>query len=224
MASVLTVDFEKGETSAPALQTIRSVLNSAGVIAFPTDTYYGLGADPFNPQALSRIFRIKQRPMDKPLLVLIHSLEQLATLTSEVSENAGLLMERFWPGPLTLIFKAAPGVPKELTAGTGTVGVRQPDHPFTQKLLQELQQPLTAPSANISGDKEPVTAQEVANTLGEALDLIVDGGPAPGGKLSTILDTTTDPPTVLREGAVSFEDMESLLPIQRGGSPGSLKI
>ncbi len=216
MANVLPVDFEKPDACIPALQNIRSILKSAGVIAFPTDTFYGLGADPFNPKALSRIFSIKQRPVDKPLLVLIHSLEQLATLTSEVTDNSRLLMERFWPGPLTLIFKAAPDVPKELTAGTGTVGIRQPGHPFTRRLLQELGQPLTAPSANIHGEREPGTAQEVADIMVEKLDLIVDGGPAPGGKLSTVLDTTTDPPTVIREGAVSLVDLESLLPVQRG--------
>ena len=216
MANVLPVDFEKPDACAGAIQNIRSVLNSGGVIAFPTDTFYGLGADPFNPEAILKIFQIKQRPSDNPLLVLIHSLEQLATLTSEVTDNARLLMERFWPGPLTLVFKAAPGVPKELTAGTGTIGIRLPGHPFTRSLLQELGQPLTAPSANISGAREPGTAQEVAGTLGEALDLIVDGGPAPGGQLSTVLDSTTDPPTLLREGAVPLRDLESLLPVQRG--------
>ncbi len=222
MANVLPVDFKKPKPCSEAIQNIRSVLNAGGVIAFPTDTFYGLGADPFNPKAISRIFRIKQRPADNPLLVLIHSRDQLATLTSEVTDNARRLMDRFWPGPLTLVFKAAPGIPRELTAGTGTIGIRLPGHPFTHRLLQELGQPLTAPSANISGEKEPGTAQEAAGTLGEALDLVVDGGPAPGGQLSTVLDSTTDPPTLRREGALSISELESLLPIQRGTSPGGL--
>ena len=223
MADVLPVDFENPETCRAPLQNIRSVLNAGGVIAFPTDTFYGLGADPFNPEALLKIFQIKQRPADNPLLVLIHTRDSLEILTSEVTDNARLLMERFWPGPLTLVFKASPQMPDELTAEPGTIGVRLPGHPFTRRLLQELGQPLTAPSANISGEREPVTAQEVAKTLGDTLNLIVDGGPAPGGQLSTVLDTTTEPPTLIREGAVSLKDLESLLPIQRGSSPGGLK-
>ena len=214
MANVLQVDFEQPNTSSKAIQDIQSVLNSGGVIAFPTDTFYGLGADPFNPNALSKIFQIKQRPADKPLLVLIHSLDQLSDLGQELTDNARKLMERFWPGPLTLIFKAAPGLPDALTAGTGTIGVRLPDHPFTRRLLETLGRPLTAPSANISGTGELRTAQEVTSSLEDKLDLIVDGGPAPGGKSSTVLDTTTNPPTLVREGALSRGDLESVLPVQ----------
>jgi len=214
MANVLHVDFEQPDTSSKAIKNIQSVLNSGGVIAFPTDTFYGLGADPFNPDALSRIFQIKQRPAEKPLLVLIHSLDQLADLTQEVTDSARQLMERFWPGPLTLIFKAATGLPDALTAGTGTLGIRLPGHPFTCRLLETLDRPLTAPSANISNAQEPKTAQQVENTLGEKLNLIVDGGPAPGGKVSTILDTTSNPPILIREGALSRSDLESVLPIQ----------
>ena len=214
MANVLQVDFEQPGTFRKAIENLQSVLNSGGVIAFPTDTFYGLGADPFNPDALSKIFRIKLRPADKPLLVLIHSLDQLADLTQEATDNARTLVENFWPGPLTLIFKAAPGLPDALTAGTGTIGIRLPDHPFTHKILETLDRPLTAPSANISNAEELNTAQQVESTLGEKLDLIVDGGPAPGGKPSTVLDTTTEPPTLLREGALSRSDLESVLPIQ----------
>jgi L-threonylcarbamoyladenylate synthase len=212
MAKVLQVDFE--QPNAKSIVNIQSVLNSGGVIAFPTDTFYGLGADPFNPDAVSRIFQIKQRPADKPLLVLIHSLDQLANLTQEVTDNARKLIEHFWPGPLTLIFKAAPGLPDVLTAGTGTIGIRLPHHPFTRRLLESLDRPLTAPSANISGEKELSTAAEVEQVLGTQLDLIVDGGSAPGEKLSTLLDSTTEPPTLLREGALSCSDLESVLPVQ----------
>jgi L-threonylcarbamoyladenylate synthase len=214
MANVLHVDFEQPDTSSKAIENIQSVLNSGGVIAFPTDTFYGLGADPFNPDAISRIFQIKQRPADKPLLVLIHSLDQLADLTQEVTDSARQLMERFWPGPLTLIFKAATGLPDALTAGTGTLGIRLPAHPFTRRLLETLDRPLTAPSANISNAQEPQTARQVENTLGEKLNLVVDGGPTPGGKPSTILDTTTYPPTLIREGSLSRSDIESVLPVQ----------
>ncbi len=210
MADVLQVNFESQETSRKPLETIQSVLDSGGVIAFPTDTFYGLGADPFNPEAISKIFRIKLRPADKPLLVLIHSQDQVDRLTDQITPLAKLLMRLFWPGSLTLLFKAAPGLPRELTAGTGKVGIRLPAHLFTLQLLEGLDCPLTAPSANISGAREPVTAGEVVSA--GALDVIVDGGPAPGGKPSTILDATTNPPTLVREGAVSRKDLQMVLP------------
>lgn len=210
MADVLQVNFESQETSRKPLETIQSVLDSGGVIAFPTDTFYGLGADPFNPEAISKIFRIKLRPADKPLLVLIHSPDQVDRLTDQITPLAKLLMRLFWPGSLTLLFKAAPGLPRELTAGTGKVGIRLPAHLFTLQLLEGLDCPLTAPSANISGAREPVTAGEVVSA--GALDVIVDGGPAPGGKPSTILDATTNPPTLVREGAVSRKDLQMVLP------------
>lgn len=210
MANVLRIDFESPEASRKPLETIQSVLDSGGVIAFPTDTFYGLGADPFNPEAISKIFRIKLRPADKPLLVLIHSPDQVDRLTDQITPLAKLLMRLFWPGSLTLLFKAAPGLPRELTAGTGKVGIRLPAHLFTLQLLEGLDCPLTAPSANISGAREPVTAGEVVSA--GALDVIVDGGPAPGGKPSTILDATTNPPTLVREGAVSRKDLQMVLP------------
>lgn len=216
MAKVLSVDFEQPEARAEAVQNIQSVLKSGGVIAFPTDTFYGLGADPFNPKAVSRIFQIKQRPADKPLLVLIHSINQITALTDQVTPLTKFLMAQFWPGPLTLLIKAAPGLPGELTAGTGKVGVRLPAHLFTLQLLEALQGPLTAPSANLSGKGELATAVEVVQVMGAQLDLIVNGGPAPGGKPSTVLDATTDPPILIREGAISRSELVRLVPIQDG--------
>ena len=212
MAKILKIDFEQPDTKA--IENIQSVLKTGGVIAFPTDTFYGLGADPFNPVALSKIFQIKQRPADKPLLILIHSKDQMKQLTKQVTPLAQALMINFWPGPLTLLLKAAPNFPKELTAGTDKVGIRLPAHLFTLQLLEALGHPLTAPSANISGTVEMRTAWEVASALGDKLDLIIDDGQTPGGKVSTILDTTTNPPTIIREGAVSRNDLELVLPVQ----------
>ena len=212
MANVLRIDFESPEASRKTLATIQSVLDSGGVIAFPTDTFYGLGADPFNPEAISKIFRIKLRPADKPLLVLIHSPDQVDRLTDQITPLAKFLMQQFWPGSLTLLFKAAPDLPGELTAGTGKVGIRLPAHLFTLQLLERLGRPLTAPSANISGQPAPKATWEFANTLEEELDLLVDGGPTPGGQPSTILDATTNPPTLVREGAVSLKDLQKVLP------------
>lgn len=214
MAEVLRIDWNDPEVSTATTDRIQSLLLSGGVIGFPTDTFYGLGADPHNPDALAKIFKLKQRAPDKPLLVLIPSLKYLETLTFKVNDNARRLMERFWPGPLTLVFSAAPGVPEILTAGTGTIGIRFPAEDFVRRFLAALGQPLTAPSANISGEPEPRTAREVQAAFDAGLDIIVDGGPAPGGQLSTVLDTTTDPPTLIREGAVSRNDLESVLPIQ----------
>ncbi len=216
MTNVLQVNFESSEASRKPVETIQSVLDSGGVIAFPTDTFYGLGADPFNPKAVSKIFRIKQRPADKPLLVLIHSQDQVDRLTDQITPLAKILMGNFWPGSLTLLFEAAAGLPGELTAGTGKVGIRLPAHQFTVQLLERLGRPLTAPSANISGQPAPKAIWELANTLGGDLDLIVDGGPTPGGPPSTILDATTNPPTLVREGAVSRRDLGLVLPIQTG--------
>jgi L-threonylcarbamoyladenylate synthase len=215
MAKILRINFDQPDRSRKAVEETQSVLKAGGVIAFPTDTFYGLGADPFNPDALSKIFRIKQRPADKPLLVLIHSKNQVEQLTEQVTPLAKSLMINFWPGPLTLLYKAAPGLPMELTAGTGKVGIRLPAHLFTLQLLEALGSPLTAPSANISGTVELRTGWEVASVLGDELDLIVDDGETPGGKVSTILDTTTNPPTLIREGAVSRSDLESVLPVQQ---------
>jgi L-threonylcarbamoyladenylate synthase len=214
MAKILKINFEQSGHSGKTVEEIQSVLDSGGVIAFPTDTFYGLGADPFNPKALSNIFRIKQRPTDKPLLVLIHSKDQVKQFTEQITPLAQALMINFWPGPLTLLLKAAPNLPKELTAGTGKVGIRLPAHLFTLQLLEALGHPLTAPSANISGTVEMRTAWEVASALGDKLDLIIDDGQTPGGKVSTILDTTTNPPTLIREGALSRSDLESIIPVQ----------
>jgi len=214
MAEILSVDWDQAGESRSQMERLRTALQKGGVIAFPTDTFYGLGADPRNPEALTRIFDIKQRPPDKPLLVLIGSLDELGPLVKNVSDQARQLMDRFWPGPLTLVFTAAPDLPEILTAGTGTLGVRLPAYPWTHRLLEELGQPLTAPSANLSDAAEPHTAGEVAATLGDTLDLIADGGPAPGGKPSTVVDTTTDPPTLIREGAVSRTTLETVLPVK----------
>ena len=155
MANVLRIDFESPEASRKTLETIQSVLDSGGVIAFPTDTFYGLGADPFNPEAISKIFRIKQRPADKPLLVLIHSPDQVERLTDQITPLVKYLMNLFWPGPLTLLFKAASGLPRELTAGTVKVGIRLPAHLFSLRLREELDYPLTAQRANSSGQQAP---------------------------------------------------------------------
>ena len=213
MAKNLRVDAGDPQSLSESIPEIQSILNEGKVIAFPTDTFYGLGADPSNPSGLKRIFDIKRRPLDKPLLILVASPKDLECWVTETSPLAMKALEHFWPGPLTLVFRARSSVSPMLTAGTGKIGIRCPDNPFTRSLIEHLGHPLTAPSANFSGHPEPKTAEEVAHALGSWVDLIVDAGPSPRTQVSSVLDTTTDPPGWLREGAISREHVEAALHI-----------
>jgi len=178
------------------------VLRGGGLVAFPTESFYGLGAHALNPEALARVFDVKGRPESKPLLVLVDGPGMAETLGAEISAGARALMARHWPGALTLILKARPHVPTGLTGGTGTIGVRMPGHPIALGLVRAAAFPVTAPSANPSGQPPPVTALAVREYFGGQVDLILDGGPTAGGAGSTIADCTTWPPRVLRQGPV----------------------
>jgi L-threonylcarbamoyladenylate synthase len=190
---------------------IRDVLEAGGVIAFPTDTYYGLGVDPFNEKGIRRIFEIKSRTYNKPLLVLIGTKSQINQLTESRSQEANQLIQNFWPAPLTLIFDAVSKLPSILTANTGKVGIRLPRNEWTRRLIQTAGCALTATSANKNGEKNTRTAQEVLHIFGKDIDLIIDPGPAPGGKVSTLLDTTISPPTLLRLGAITQQEIDSCI-------------
>ncbi len=191
---------------------IKRILNLGGVIAYPTDTFYGLGVNPFNEQAVARIFKIKNRPEDKPLLLLVSSIHQVPRLVSEVSPTAATLIEKLWPGPTTLLLKSASHLPNNLTAHTGKIGIRQPGNDLTLKLIEGVGFPITGTSANISGADNTKSAQEALDCFGSSIDLIVDGGPAPEGEReSTILDTTLSPPLIIREGVVGKSEIESIL-------------
>jgi L-threonylcarbamoyladenylate synthase len=179
-----------------------AVLRRGGVVGFPTETFYGLAAAALNPRAVARIFRVKDRSASKPLLVLVDSVDMVATIAADIPQAARTLMQRHWPGPLTLVLPAQPHVPPEVTAGTGTVGVRISGHPVARALVTALGAPVTAPSANREGHAPPTTAADVVAALGDAVDLVIDGGSTPGGAPSTILDLTSDPPRVVREGPV----------------------
>jgi L-threonylcarbamoyladenylate synthase len=178
------------------------VLRNGGLLAFPTETFYGLGAAGLDAVAVRRVFAVKGRPASMPLLLLVDSRAMAASVATEIPPRAGELMARHWPGALTLVLAAAPGVPAEVTAGTGTVGVRVPAHAVARALVRALGEPVTAPSANPTGAPPPVTAGEVLAQLGGAIDLILDAGATPGGTPSTVLDVTVDPPRVIRQGAV----------------------
>ncbi len=188
--------------SRQALERGAAVLRAGGLVAFPTESFYGLGAHALDADAVARVFRVKGRPDSKPLLILVDSLEILDTLVVDVPREARELMARHWPGPLTLVLKAATGVPVAVTAGTGTVGVRMPSHPIALGLVRAAGVPLTAPSANPSGEAPPTTATAVWRYFGDQLDLILDGGPTAGGAGSTVADCTTWPPRVLRQGPI----------------------
>ena len=190
---------------------IRNVLRSGGVIAFPTDTYYGLGVDPYNEKGIRRIFEIKSRAYDKPLLVLISTRSQINQLTQNRSQEAEQLIQGFWPAPLTLIFNAVSKLPDILTSNTGEIGVRLPKNEWTRRLIQTAGCALTATSANKNGGENTRTASEVLQVFGNDIDLIIDAGSAPGGKVSTLLDTTISPPAILRQGAISKQEISSCI-------------
>jgi len=193
-----------------ALETAVRVLRAGGLVAFPTETFYGLGALALDEAAVARVFEAKGRPGDKPLLVLIDSLAMVERVAGEVPDRARRLMARYWPGPLTLVLPARADLPRALTAGTGTIGVRLSGHPLARALVGAAGAPVTAPSANPHGEVSPRTADEVIAALGTRVDLVLDGGPTPGGPASTVLDVTGATPVLLRPGAVvpAPEDLE----------------
>jgi L-threonylcarbamoyladenylate synthase len=200
------------DLSAAALREAARIVQGGGVIAFPTETFYGLGARPFDAHAVQRIFGLKGRPFrTAPILVLIRSRADLETLVAEITPTAERLMEACWPGPLTLVFRAADGVPPVLTAGTGTIGVRLPAQPGIQRLLEAVGEPLTGTSANRSGQPPATTADEVERVLGTEVDAILDGGATPGGLPSTVVDTTVTPPKLIREGRITTASLLSIV-------------
>lgn len=184
---------------------------AGGVLAFRTDTFYGLGADPFNQVALQKIYALKGREDGKPLLVIISDAAMAERLIESQSKLFDAFAGRHWPGPITLVGAAREGVPDELTAGTGTIGVRLPDDEQVRDFVRAMGGALTATSANPAGQAAARTAQEVANYFPTGLDLIVDSGPAPGGLPSTVLDVSGPTARLIREGAVSEEKIRETL-------------
>jgi L-threonylcarbamoyladenylate synthase len=199
---VLVVDGEHPEPGTIAAAA--GVIRARGLVAFPTETFYGLGADALVPAAVTRVFQVKGRPETKPLLVLVASLAMVESLAEGIPSQARAAIDRHWPGPLTLVFRARPGAGTALTAGTGTIGVRMPGHPVALALVRAAGVPVTAPSANRSGAPPPTTAGQVLAAFEGAIDVVLDGGPTAGGPPSTIVDMTVDPPVLLRAGAVAF--------------------
>lgn len=204
VAPIVTIDTAHPEQ---AFSRCREVISSGGVIVYPTDTFYGLGADPKNPAAVRKLFSIKGRQADQPILLLIKDSNDVRDWAEEVTRQAEELMKKFWPGPLTLVFKAKSNVITELTAGTGTIGLRVPGSALTLHLLASLGTALTGTSANISGGPNPRTAEEAATSFGDRVDLVLDGGRTAGGKPSTVVDVSAEEKKVIREGAIPSRDI-----------------
>jgi L-threonylcarbamoyladenylate synthase len=184
-----------------------AVIRQGGVVAIPTETYYGLAVDPFNEEAVFRLFSLKKRPSAKPLLTLIANMSHLGRLTPEIPAVYLPLFD-FWPGPLTFVFTAHSSLSALVTGKTGTVGARISSHPLAHCFVRELDQPVTATSANISGAPAAVTADEVNQAFGRHIDFVIDGGRTPGGKGSTLVGVREGRLTLIREGVISFAEIK----------------
>ena len=197
--------------SLKLLTQAADLIHRGGIVAFPTETYYGLGADALNPEAIERIYTIKGRDRDKPILILVESSDRMNALVKPFPPMVERLMADFWPGPLTILFQANDRLPIGLTAGTGKIGIRVPSHPVARALLSAVGAPLTGTSANRAGGRSPQTAEEVQSSIGRELDLVLDAGPTPGEKPSTVLDCTSSPFRIVREGIVARETLEAVV-------------
>jgi L-threonylcarbamoyladenylate synthase len=191
-----------GSSLDRAIECIRE----GGIVAFPTETYYGLAVNPFSLAAVKKLFQVKKRQADKPLLLLIENTAQLQSITENIPPEYVPLIEKYWPGPLTLVFPARKEVCKQLTGNSGTIGVRVSSHPIAAELVKRMGKPITATSANISGHRPACTAEEVATIFGKSLGYVIDGGQTPAGLCSTVLGIQGGKWTVVRQGQIDLSD------------------
>ena len=201
----------KKTTDEDAISIACGILQSGGLVAFPTETVYGLGGDGLNSESSMKIYSAKGRPSDNPLIIHIAEMTDVEKLASEISPKARTLMEAFWPGPLTVILKKRPEVPDTTTGGLDTVAIRMPSHPDAARLIKESGVLIAAPSANTSGRPSPTTAEHVIEDMNGRIDMILDGGPVGIGIESTIVDMTGDKPVILRPGFITKKDLEAVL-------------
>jgi L-threonylcarbamoyladenylate synthase len=206
---VLKVNPKKLELDK--IRAAARVIRSGGLVAFPTETVYGLGANALDGEAVLKIFRAKNRPADNPLIVHIAKKEDLQVLVDHSPERAEKLTSKFWPGPLTILAVKSELVPDVTTAGLATVAIRMPSHPVARALITEAGVPIAAPSANIAGRPSPTTAEHVVKDLSGRIDMVIDGGAVGFGVESTVLDLTSKVPTVLRPGPVTVEELRKIL-------------
>lgn len=211
----MNTELIKIELNAPdwdkQLDHAAEVLRAGGLVAFPTETVYGLGANALDANAVEGIYRAKGRPADNPLIVHITQTDALQTLVSSIPTAASALMEAFWPGPLTLVMPKSDRVPSIITAGLDTVAIRMPFHPIALALIRKAGIPVAAPSANSSGRPSPTLAKHVLEDLNGKVDIIIDGGSSHVGVESTVLDLTVEPPMILRPGGVTQEQLRKIL-------------
>lgn len=206
-----TISVDPEHPEPDPIDKAAGVVLSGGIIAFPTDTTYGLGVNPFDDSAVSKVYKLKQRQPEKPLILLLSSPEQLENLTQELSEEAKKMMEHFWPGPLTLILTASEELRSFSIGNTGKIGVRIPDSLIAQKLIDACRIPLTATSANISGQPSARSAQDAIDYFGNKIDVVLDGGPSRKELESTVIDLTTPHVNLLREGQISRDRIETVI-------------
>jgi L-threonylcarbamoyladenylate synthase len=211
MKQTLLIKVDPQNPDAQKIAAAADIIRSGGLVAFPTETVYGLGADALNGDAVLRLFEAKKRPLDNPPIVHIADISGVYPLVAEVPANAELLMEQFWPGPLTLVFKRSNNVPKETVAGLGTIAIRMPKHKVALELIKQSRRPIAAPSANLSGKPSPTTAEHVFEDLNGRIDAIIDGGATSIGVESTVVDLSCDPPMLLRPGGTPFEALKKVL-------------
>jgi L-threonylcarbamoyladenylate synthase len=213
MSKILAVD-----SGVDAVSEAISVLSQGGLVIFPTDTVYGVGASVDRPDAVARLYVAKGRPLDRAIPVLVSSELAVERMVSELDDVARTLMRHFWPGPLTIVLPAATWLPSEIVRDTGSVGVRMPDHPIALEMIERSGGALATTSANNSGQPETRTAQDAASDIGARVELVVDGGESPGGVPSTVVKVSEDGNlTVLRKGAISEQDLLAVLGDQKAG-------
>lgn len=193
------------------IQIAAEALRKGGLVAFPTETVYGLGANALDEKAVLRIFEAKNRPADNPIIVHVANRDDVYVLAEHVPGVAEGLIDRFWPGPLTLLFVKSEAVPNAVTAGLGTVAIRMPSHAVAHALIAQAGVPVAAPSANLAGRPSPTSAEHVLDDLSGRIEVLIDGGEIGYGVESTVLDLTTEPPTVLRPGPVTVEELEEVI-------------
>ena len=194
------------------LASAAEIINNGGLVAFPTETVYGLGADGLNENAVKKIYEAKGRPSDNPLILHIQDISEVKPLTIEINSTAKKLMDTFWPGPMTLVFKKSAIVPPVISGGLDTVAIRLPENKVARELIRLSKTPIAAPSANTSGKPSPTKASHVFEDLNGRIDMIIDGGSCDIGLESTVIDVTTLSPVILRPGGVTFEDIYKLFP------------
>ncbi|MCX7661201.1 MAG: L-threonylcarbamoyladenylate synthase [Candidatus Omnitrophica bacterium] len=207
---ILKLDASKKDITQ--IKKAAEIIRKGGLVAFPTETVYGLGADALNPDACAKIFQVKQRPLYDPLIVHIACKQDIFNIAEEIPRVAFDIIDRFWPGPLTLVLKKSDKIPYIVTGGLDTVAVRMPTHELALLLIKESQTYIAAPSANLFGRPSPTTAQHVLEDLDGKIELIIDGGKTEIGLESTIIDLTQIPFCVLRPGGINFEDLKKIIP------------